>query len=96
MHIIATSTLKKFWEKHPNAQTPLEEWIARARVAEWRTPQDVKNTFGANVDFISDNQIIFDIGGNNYRLIIKFMYNLQRAYIKHIVTHKDYDRLKLR
>lgn len=58
MQIIAKSTLRAFWEKHPQAETPLKTWHAVVRNANWAGPSDVKSMFGANVDFVSDNRII--------------------------------------
>ena len=49
--------------------------------------------FGSNVDFVGDNRVIFDIGGNKFRLVVRFAYLHQRAYIKFVGTHADYDRI---
>jgi len=68
MQVIALRTLKKFWERYPQAETPIRSWHRSATAARWRTPVDVKNAFGTTVDFISDNRVIFDLGGNKYRL----------------------------
>jgi mRNA interferase HigB len=70
MHIVALRTLKQFWEIHAQAEMPLRTWYANASEAVWTTPQDVKNEYGATIDFVGDNRIIFDIGGNKYRLIV--------------------------
>lgn len=59
--------------------------------AEWTTPADVKSIFGPKADFVGDNRVIFDIGGNKYRLIVRFAYSHQRAYIKFVGKHSDYD-----
>ena len=93
MQIIARRTLKLFWEKHPQAQAPLETWYAQVRAAEWRGPADVKRDFGASVDFVGDNRLIFDIAGNKYRLIVHVAYRFNRVLIKFVGTHKDYDRI---
>jgi mRNA interferase HigB len=62
-------------------------------LAEWDGPQDVKAMFGATVDFVADNRIIFDIGGNKYRLVVHVAYRFKRVLIKFIGTHTDYDRI---
>lgn len=93
MQIIAKRTLKEFWEKHPQAETPLKVWYSIVDSAEWSGPADVKAQFGANVDFVSDNRIIFDISGNKYRLITHVAYPFKRVLIKFVGTHAEYDKI---
>lgn len=93
MQIIAKSTLKHFWERHAQAETPLKTWYAIVSKAEWVSPADVKAMFGANVDFVADNRIIFDISGNKYRLIAHVTYPYKRVLIKFVGTHKEYDKI---
>ncbi len=93
MRIIARRTLKEFWERHPRAQAPLVLWYARVSRAEWNSPADVKSTFGTTVDFVGDNRVIFDVGGNNYRVIAHISYAFGRVLIKFVGTHSDYDRI---
>lgn len=93
MQIIAKSTLRIFWEREPRAETPLLAWYAVAAKADWSGPADVKADFGTTVDFVGDNRVIFDIGGNKYRLIVHFAYPYRRALIKFVGTHKDYDKI---
>ena len=95
MHIISKSTLKDFWEQHPQAKAPLEEWYSRVKRNDFSSPQEIKANFGTTLDFLSENRIIFDIGGNKYRLIVRSVYEKKRFYILFIGTHKDYDRLRL-
>ena len=64
-----------------------------ASQAVWRTPQDIKNDFGSNVDFVGDNRAIFDIGGNKFRLIVHVSYIYKRVLVKFVGTHRDYDRI---
>jgi len=91
MQIIAKSTLRVFWERHPRAETPLKIWHAVVSNAVWTGPADVKAMFGANVNFVSDNRTIFDISGNKYRLIVHVAYPFKRVLIKFVGTHKEYD-----
>jgi mRNA interferase HigB len=58
------------------------------------TPQDVKAVFGS-ASFLGDNRVVFNIGGNNYRLVVAFRYDLQRVFVKQVVTHEEYDGLDL-
>jgi mRNA interferase HigB len=93
MQIVALRTLKQFWEIHAQAEMPLRAWYADVSDAVWATPQDIKNEYGATVDFVGDNRIIFDIGGNKYRLIVHVSYLYKRVLIKFVGTHKDYDKI---
>lgn len=93
MQVIARRTLREFWEREPRAEIPLRTWYAIADKATWHGPSDVKLQFGTTVDFVGDNRIIFDIGGNKYRLIVHVAYAYQRALIKFVGTHADYDRI---
>jgi mRNA interferase HigB len=93
MQVIAKRTLRLFWERHPQAEGPLRAWHAVVSKAHWRGPQDVKRTFGANVDFVRDNRVVFDIGGNKYRVVVHVAYRFKRVLVKFVGTHKEYDRI---
>lgn len=93
MHIVSRRTLRDFWEKHPQAEVPLKVWYAEVRGAEWSGPADVKLRFGATVDFVGDNRVIFDIAGNKYRLVVHVAYRYRRVLIKFVGTHAQYDRI---
>lgn len=93
MQIIAKSTLRVFWERHPQARTSLNVWYSIVSKVEWTGPSDIKAMFGTNVDFAGDNRVIFDIGGNKYRLIVHVAYRYRRVFIKFVGTHAEYDRI---
>jgi mRNA interferase HigB len=93
MQIVALRTLRQFWEKHPQAETPVRLWYASASKAEWSSSADVKRQFGTAVDFIADNRVIFDLSGNKYRLIVHVSYTYKRVLVKFIGTHAEYDRI---
>lgn len=93
MQVLSHNTLKAFWTTHPKAQAPMAVWHARVKVAQWNGPQDVKNDFGALVDFVADERVIFDVGGNNYRIVARISYPFKRVMIKFVGTHKEYDRI---
>jgi len=93
MQILALSTLRAFWQKHERAEAPLRAWYKTATAATWTGPADVKAMFGTTVDFVGDNRVIFDLGGNKYRLIVHFAYAYNRGLIKFVGTHKEYDKI---
>jgi mRNA interferase HigB len=94
MQIIAKRTLREFWQCQPRAEAPLRGWFALASRADWRGPADVKAMFGTTVDFVGDNRLIFDIGGNKYRLVVHVAYGYRRVLIKFVGTHAEYDRIE--
>ena len=93
MRIIAKATLRTFWERHQPAVVPLRKWFSMVSVARWRGPADVKAMFGTTVDFIADNRIIFDVGGNKYRLVVEVQYQAGIVWVKFVGTHAQYDRI---
>ncbi len=92
MRIIAVGTLRQFWERHPDSEQPLKAWYDEAKHALWTTPQAIKKHY-ASASFVGSNRVIFNIKGNDYRLIVAVAYRFQAVYIKFIGTHADYDRV---
>src|SRR4051794_292901 len=86
-------TLRRFWERHPQAETPIRLWYALASKAVRSGPADIKTQFGGSVDFVSDNRAVFDIGGNKYRLVVHIAYRYKRILVKFVGTHAEYDRI---
>ena len=93
MQVIARRTLREFWEAHPDAEAPLQAWYKIASRATWKAPQDIKDQFGSAVDFVGDNRVVFDIGGNKFRLVVHAAYPFKRLLVKFVGTHRDYDKI---
>lgn len=92
MRIVALSTLRTFWEKHPDAETPLRAWYALASRARWKTPADIKAAY-RNASFVADRRVVFNIKGNDYRLVVAVAFSFQAMYIKFVGTHQQYDAI---
>ncbi len=92
MRIIARRTLREFWERHADAEQPLKAWFAEATVATWETPQAIKERY-RHASFVADRRVIFNIGGNKYRLIAHVNYDYGIVLVKFIGTHSEYDRI---
>jgi mRNA interferase HigB len=92
MNVVSRRTLVDYWTKHPLAKGPLSAWYATAKAAEWKDTQDIRSQFNS-VDFVADNRVIFDIGGNNYRLVVRVSYRFKQVLIKFIGSHAEYDRI---
>jgi mRNA interferase HigB len=89
MHIISTSQLKKFWEKHPSSKTSLRLWCKVAETTDWQNLIEVKEAF-SSADPVG-NLTVFNIGGNKYRLITFIDYKYKKIFIRNILTHTEYD-----
>ncbi|MEM9275113.1 MAG: type II toxin-antitoxin system HigB family toxin [Cyanobacteria bacterium P01_F01_bin.143] len=92
MRIIARKTLRNFWEKYPDSEQPLKAWFDEASRANWQSPSDIKSLY-RNASFIANNRVIFNIKGNDYRLIIHVRYDISIIFIRFIGTHKEYDKI---
>ncbi|WP_096669452.1 type II toxin-antitoxin system HigB family toxin [Polaromonas sp. AET17H-212] len=92
MRIIALGTLRDFWIKHPDAMEPLSAWYAITSRVRWASPADVKAAY-RNASFLAENRVVFNIKGNDYRLVVAMHYNRQIAYIRFIGTHRQYDQI---
>jgi len=93
MQVIALKRLRLFWERRPQAEMPLRAWFALVSKASWNGPAEVKQQFGATVDFVGDSRAIFDIGGNKFRLVAHVAYRHKRVLVKFLGTHAEYDRI---
>jgi len=92
MRIIARRTLREFWEKHGDAEQPLKAWFAETSSASWETPQTIKDQY-RHSSFVADNRVIFNIGGNKYRLVVHVNYDFGIVFIKFVGTHSEYGRI---
>ena len=74
-------------------EVSLDTWYQQIKAGEWNSPSDIKRVFGSNVDFVENNRAIFNIKGNDYRLIAEINYRTQAAYVRFIGTHREYDKV---
>ena len=89
MHVISRKKLREFWDEHPKARLPLEAWYQVAKHAEWTNFAEVRQSFNAT-DQVG-RFTVFDIGGNKYRLIAVIHFNRGKLFVRHVLTHKEYD-----
>jgi mRNA interferase HigB len=90
MRVISKRTLQDFWDMHSDAMNPLAGWYAESIKASWQSPQDIKSQY-KTASFLRDNRVVFNIGGNKYRLIVKINYPYGVVYIRFVGTHAQYD-----
>ncbi|MYA08798.1 MAG: type II toxin-antitoxin system HigB family toxin [Holophagales bacterium] len=92
MRIVAKRTLREYWEGEPRAEQPLKSWFAVAAKADWASPADVKAMYG-NASIVGGDRVVFNIGGNRYRLIVRFDYARRIGFVRFVGTHQEYDRI---
>ncbi len=92
MRVIAVATLRAFWKSHPDAEQGLKAWYQEATNAAWTQPADVKAQF-RNASVLKNRRVVFNIKGNDYRLVVAVAYKLQVVYVKFVGTHAEYDAI---
>jgi len=92
MRVIAVKPLRSFWQKHPQAENALRGWYAEASMAKWTAPADIKAAH-RNASFLGHNRVVFNIKGNDYRLVVAVRYSQQLMFVRFIGTHAEYDRI---
>lgn len=92
MRIITERRLREFWQTNQNAENAMREWISVVRLANWNNLADVHATFNS-IDF-HKNMLIFNVGGNKFRIIAKVEYQKHLVFIKFVGTHNQYDNHK--
>ena len=96
VHLIKKQTLEEFAYRHPRSKTSLEDWVEKLKFADWEQPGDMKETFNtADLLGKSSNRVIFDIGGNNFRMICKYVFGAKQAhlFVCWMGTHAEYDKI---
>lgn len=92
MRVIAVATLTTFWQLHPAAEQPLKAWFEEASKAAWTQPADLKAQY-RSASILKNRRVVFNIRGNEYRLVVAIAYQLQIVYVKFIGTHQQYDAI---
>ena len=92
MRVIALKHIRDFCLKHPQAAQALMAWAQEARNARWSKPQDIKQRY-SSASFLGGNRVVFNIKGNEYRLVVAVAYRFQAIYVKFVGTHAAYNAI---
>lgn len=92
MRIIAKSTLVAYYNRNPKAKASLVDWYEKTKKAKWKCFADVKKTFNS-VDNVGNKRYVFNIKGNNYRMVVLIKFTVSHVLIRFIGTHTEYDQL---
>ena len=93
MRIVTFTSIKEFVKKHPNSDVALRDWYYKTKRVEWDSLNDIKQTFNSVDDYVRNNRYVFNIKGNNYRLVAIVIFALKKVYIRFIGTHAEYDKI---
>ena len=93
MELLNKNLLADYMQKHADSIKPLTSWIKLIQLAQWKTPQDIKNAI-RSADFLSGNRVIFNIGGNKHRLVAVVVYVSENVYVQWVGTHAEYSKKK--
>ena len=92
MRIISKKPLREFWAIHPKAESPLNHWFRIVSKTSFESFADLRKTF-PSADWVK-GLVVFNIGGKKYRLVAAVHFNAQKVYVRHVLTHDDYDGMK--
>lgn len=94
MRIISRKALRQFWQRaeYADAEQPLRAWFREASSADWKNPADIKVDY-RSASIVGNDRVVFNIGGNKYRLVMRINYAYRIVYIRFIGTHRQYDRI---
>jgi mRNA interferase HigB len=89
MHIISLKMLRAFWQKHPEAEQVLRQWHSTVEQATFKDFGDIRRMFNS-ADYVPP-YVVFDIGGNNYRVVVIVRYRFRKIFVRQVMTHREYD-----
>jgi mRNA interferase HigB len=92
MRVIAKSTLQAFWRGHPDAEGPLLAWFREVEKEDWDGPAKVKAKY-RSASIVGGNRVVFNIKGNDYRMVVKINYPYRVIYVRFVGTHAEYDKI---
>ncbi|WP_026452474.1 type II toxin-antitoxin system HigB family toxin [Aequorivita capsosiphonis] len=92
MRIVTVKVLKEFSKDYPLAKIPLLHWYDIAKHADWQSLNDGRMDFNS-VDYVGNNRYVFNIKGNDFRLICIIIFVSKKIYIRFLGTHADYDKI---
>ncbi|MCL2028033.1 MAG: type II toxin-antitoxin system HigB family toxin [Bacteroidales bacterium] len=93
MEIRGKEIIEDFCRKHADATTPLEHWVEYIEMAKWTNHNELKASF-PSVDYVGEKRYVFNIKGNNYRLIAAVVFVLGRLTVRYVGTHAEYNKIK--
>ena len=94
MQVVGLRDLQKLKNRHADVKAQVDAWLSEVEIAKWDSPQDIKLRY-PSASILSDNQVVFNLKGNNYRVLVKIDYKRQTILVKKAGTHAEYSRWNL-
>ena len=92
MRIVSRKKLIEYYDKHATSKVALEDWYKKVNKAEWMNLNQLKNDF-LGADYVGNNRVVFNIKGNDFRLVAIIIYISQKVYVRWIGSHSEYDKI---
>jgi len=92
VHVIRPEPLEAFWGEYPDAEGPLRAWLDTVIEARWENAAEVKTIY-ATASMVGNRRVVFNVGGNKYRLVVKISYKTKVVFVRFIGTHAEYDEI---
>jgi mRNA interferase HigB len=92
MRVVSRKHLRQFADREPRARAHIEAWYAEAKHAAWKTPAEIKAKYGS-ASILKAGRVVFNICGNEYRLVVKINYDFGCLYVRFLGTHAEYDKI---
>jgi mRNA interferase HigB len=92
LRVISIKILREFWEVHSDCQQQLKSWFQETSKAEWKNHNEIKLEY-PSASLLGDNRVVFNIKGNDYRIIVKINFEYQMVWIRFVGTHSEYDKI---
>lgn len=92
MRIFTEQTIKQFTQEHPDSLVALQVWVSVVKNSQWHSFADIKRDFNS-VDAIGNQRYVFNIKGNNYRIVAVVKFTIGFVYIRFVGTHAEYDKI---
>ena len=93
MHILKRKTLVEYWTKYPDSEGPLKAWFHEVKKAEWNSWTDAKALY-PSLSPVGGDRYVFNIKGNNYRLVVKIQFKPKLVFVRFFGTHSEYDKIE--
>ena len=92
MSVISVRTLREYWQAHPETAESLQVWYHIVKAASWSNSAELKLQFGS-ASIINSERVVFNIRGNDHRLVVRVNYERGTVFVRFIGTHDEYDRV---
>lgn len=93
MRIISKTFIRDYYTKNPQSKSALLGWVEKTEAAQWQNFADIRKTFNS-VDSVGNQRYVFNIKGNDYRMVVVIKFTPQNVLIRFIGTHAEYDKIK--